>query len=404
MDHTHLGFSTKAIHAGKSGDDPAKALNVPIYQSATFAFENCAQGGNRFAGEESGYIYTRLDNPTATALQNRMAALEGAEAGWAFASGMGAIASVIWTICEAGCHIVADSALYGCTHALLNEGLAKYNVDVTFTDLADLDNLRQSLKDNTAMVFFETPTNPNLKIVDIAEVASIAHAYNPRIKVVCDSTFATPYLTKPIELGCDVVVHSATKYLNGHGDVIAGIACGTAEFIEEMRLTGLKNMTGSVIGPFDAYLVRAMMATPIQLFEAMIPIAEAMDIIFSVELHSPARVNSPYFQRLFEVIDKTGTKHAGFVPDMSIFTRELSVVMLDRLVREGCDQDVIDYIAESYKNKLSLGQVSDELQRRGASEKEQNAAKSLYAQYYDDPKALLPVIDKIVHVHGKCHY
>ncbi len=251
----NIGLSTKAIHAGVLGKNPYGALTAPIYQTSTFVFDNCEQGGNRFALKEAGHIYSRLGNPTVDLLERKVAALENAEAAVAFSSGMGAISSTIWTICKAGAHIVADATLYGCTHALLEHGLTRYGVEVTFLDTADLEAVKAALKPNTAMVYLETPANPNLKIADIAAVAEIAHSYNADIKVVCDNTFATPILQRPIELGADIVVHSATKYLNGHGDVIAGLAVGKLEMMNQIRLFGLKDMTGAVLGPQEAFLI-----------------------------------------------------------------------------------------------------------------------------------------------------
>ena len=255
MMNPNVGLGTKAIHAGNVKDAQYGALTTPIYQTSTFVFDSCEQGGRRFAGQEGGYIYTRLGNPTVSVLENKVAALEGGEACVAAASGMGAISSALWTIAGAGKHIVADGTLYGCTFALLNHGMSRYGVEVSFVDTSDLDAVRAALKRNTCAVYLETPANPNLKIADIAAVAEIAHGYNPAIKVVCDNTFASPALQNPLALGADVVVHSATKYLNGHGDVIAGFVVGKADFIGEVRMFGLKDMTGAVMDPFAAYLI-----------------------------------------------------------------------------------------------------------------------------------------------------
>ena len=251
----NMGFGTTAIHAGKEGKNPFGALTAPIYQTSTFEFDSCEQGGNRFAGKEEGMIYTRLGNPTLALLEKKLAALEGAEAAVVMGSGMGAISSVLWSACKAGDHIVADGTLYGCTHALLAHGMTRYGVEVDFIDTSDLAALKSALKPNTAVVYLETPANPNLKITDLSEVSRIAHEFNPAIKVIADNTFATPYCQRPLELGCDVVVHSMTKYLNGHGDVIAGCACGKADFMAQVRMFGLKDMTGAVLGPFEAFLV-----------------------------------------------------------------------------------------------------------------------------------------------------
>ena len=255
MMNPNVGLGTKAIHAGNVKDAQYGALTTPIYQTSTFVFDSCEQGGRRFAGAEAGYIYTRLGNPTVSVLENKVAALEGGEACVAAASGMGAISSALWTIAGAGKHIVADGTLYGCTFALLNHGMSRYGVEVSFVDTSDLAAVKAALKENTCAVYLETPANPNLKIADIAAVAEVAHTYNPNIKVVCDNTFASPALQNPLALGADVVVHSATKYLNGHGDVIAGFVVGKADFIGEVRMFGLKDMTGAVMDPFAAYLI-----------------------------------------------------------------------------------------------------------------------------------------------------
>lgn len=249
------GFATKAIHGGQTKSHEYQSLGMPIYQTSTFYFDSCEQGGRRFAGEEGGYIYTRLGNPTINLLEEKVATLEGGEAAVAASSGMGAIASVLWTVAGAGKHIIADSTLYGCTFALLNHGLTRFGVEVTFLDTSDYDALAKAFKENTVAVYLETPANPSLKITDIAKVAKMAHDYNKDIKVICDNTFATPYLQQPLSLGADVVVHSATKYLNGHGDVIAGFAVGKADFIGEVKMVGLKDCTGAVLGPQEAFLV-----------------------------------------------------------------------------------------------------------------------------------------------------
>lgn len=251
----NVGFGTKAIHSGSIRDEQFGSLTPPIYQTSTFYFESAEQGGRRFAGEEGGYIYTRLGNPTTTLLEEKIAALENADACVATSSGMGAISSALWSAAGAGKHIIADKVLYGCTHALLEHGMTRYGAEVDFIDTSNLDEVKAALKENTVVVYLETPANPTLKIVDIAEIAKIAHTHNPDIKVICDNTFATPYLQRPLELGADVVVHSATKYLNGHGDVIAGFIAGKGDFMSECRLFGLKDMTGAVIGPFESFLI-----------------------------------------------------------------------------------------------------------------------------------------------------
>ena len=256
----NLGFATRQIHTGKV-KNAAGSLCDPIYQTSTFEFETVEQGGARFAGQEEGYIYSRLGNPTLAAVEAKMASLEGAEAALCTASGMGAISSALWSAVVAGDEIVADETLYGCTYALLNHGMSKFGVKVTLTDLSDIENLKKAMTDKTKVVYFETPCNPTLKLLDIELIARTAHEFNSDIKVIVDNTFCTPYLQRPLELGADVVVHSATKYLNGHGDVIAGVIVGSAEFVGQCRMFGLKDMTGAVMSPFNAFLMARGMKT-----------------------------------------------------------------------------------------------------------------------------------------------
>ena len=254
IDLNKCGFATRQIHAGKHGNS-AGALTTPIYQTSTFEFDSVEQGGRRFAGQEPGYIYTRLSNPTVNATEEKVASLEGGEAALGTASGMGAISAALWTLVVAGDEVVASDTLYGCTFSLLNHGMSKFGVKTKFVDFAKPEALKAALSPKTKVVYLETPCNPTLKVVDIAALADIAHAYNPEIRVVVDNTFASPYLQQPLKLGADVVVHSATKYINGHGDVIAGFVVGKQAFIDDVRTFGLKDMTGTVMSPFDAFLI-----------------------------------------------------------------------------------------------------------------------------------------------------
>ena len=257
MEMKKLGLGTTAIHAGTL-KNLYGTLAMPIYQTSTFIFDSAEQGGRRFALEEAGYIYTRLGNPTTTVLEGKIAALEEGEAAVATASGMGAISSTLWTVLKAGDHVVTDKTLYGCTFALMCHGLTKFGIDVTFVDTSNLDEVKNAMKENTRVVYLETPANPNLKIVDIEALAKMAHT-NPNTLVIVDNTFATPYMQKPLTLGADIVVHSVTKYINGHGDVIAGLVITNKELADQIRFVGLKDMTGAVLGPQDAYyIIRGM--------------------------------------------------------------------------------------------------------------------------------------------------
>ena len=257
MEMKKLGLGTTAIHAGTL-KNLYGTLAMPIYQTSTFIFDSAEQGGRRFALEEAGYIYTRLGNPTTTVLENKIAALEEGEAAVATSSGMGAISSTLWTVLKAGDHVVTDKTLYGCTFALMCHGLTRFGIEVTFVDTSNLDEVKNAMKKNTRVVYLETPANPNLKIVDLEALSKLAHT-NPNTLVIVDNTFATPYMQKPLKLGADIVVHSVTKYINGHGDVIAGLVVTNKELADQIRFVGLKDMTGAVLGPQDAYyIIRGM--------------------------------------------------------------------------------------------------------------------------------------------------
>ena len=257
METKKYGLGTTAIHAGTL-KNLYGTLAMPIYQTSTFIFDSAEQGGRRFALEEAGYIYTRLGNPTTTVLENKIAALEEGEAAVATSSGMGAISSTLWTILKAGDHVVTDKTLYGCTFALMCHGLTRFGIEVTFVDTSNLDEVKNAMKKNTRVIYLETPANPNLKIVDLEVLSKLAHT-NPNTLVIVDNTFATPYMQKPLKLGADIVVHSVTKYINGHGDVIAGLVITNKELADQIRFVGLKDMTGAVLGPQDAYyIIRGM--------------------------------------------------------------------------------------------------------------------------------------------------
>ncbi len=247
------GFSTRAIHSGHNPIDHHGALNPPLYLNSTYAFESTEQGQKRFLGEAPGFVYSRIGNPTESVLEKKLANLEGGEAAVAVASGMGAIAALIWSYIQPGDEILADKTLYGCTYALFTEGLSKFGINIVFADFTQPNELKNLITEKTRFLFFETPANPNMRLIDIKKVCDIAHQSNAR--VIVDNTYCTPYLQRPIEMGSDFVVHSMTKYLCGHGDVIAGAIIGPQEDIQHIHLYGVKDMTGAVISPLDAYLV-----------------------------------------------------------------------------------------------------------------------------------------------------
>ena len=248
------GFATRAIHYGYDASEHQGALVPPVYMSSTFSFSSVEYGGDCFAGVANGYFYTRIANPTLNLLEGRLASLEGGSAAVVFGSGMGAITATLWSMLTPGDDIIVDQTLYGCTFAFLSQGIGKFGVNVRFIDMTDPANLAAAMQENTRVVYFESPSNPNMRLVDIAAVCEIAQRYNA--KVVVDNTYCSPYLQNPLLLGADVVVHSATKYLGGHGDLTAGAAIfKDAELALHVRLYGLKDMTGAVMSPMDAHLI-----------------------------------------------------------------------------------------------------------------------------------------------------
>lgn len=225
------------------------ALSTPIFQTSTFVFDSAEQGGRRFAGQESGYIYSRLGNPTASQLEQKIALLEGGEDCTAFSSGMGAISATLLSLLSCGDHLVADKTLYGCTFALIHETLPRFGIHADSIDMSDMAQVKVAVCPDTKVVYFETIANPSMKVTDIAAVADYAYAQNPDCLVIVDNAFSTPLLMQPLKLGADVVVHSATKYLNGHGDVVADFSVARKEIMDQIRMVGLKDITGAVLGP-----------------------------------------------------------------------------------------------------------------------------------------------------------
>ncbi len=244
-------FATRAIHSGQPPDPATGAIITPIYQTATFVQDDL--------GQHKGYEYARTGNPTRTALEECLADLEGAPYALAFASGMAAIATTMYLL-QQGDHVVAGDDAYGGTYRLFTRVLSRYGLEFTYTDLTDLKKTEAALKPNTKMIWLETPTNPLLKIIDIAGMARVASQMNPRPLVVVDNTFASPYVQQPLALGADLVVHSTTKYIGGHSDVVGGgIVTNSEEVYRQLKF--LQNAAGAVPGPHDAWLALRGMKT-----------------------------------------------------------------------------------------------------------------------------------------------
>ena len=238
-----MGFSTTAIHAGNEPDIATGAVSVSIYQTSTYAQEGL--------GKNKGFEYARTQNPTRLALEKNIAALENAKYGYAFASGMSAIDTVLKLV-KAGDHVILGDNTYGGTYRLFSRILVDYGIQFDLADTSDLVSLENSFRPNTKMVFVETPTNPVMTVTDLHGVSELAHSRGA--KVVCDNTFLSPYFQKPIDLGCDIVVHSTTKYLNGHSDSVGGfVALNDEKDAEWIKF--VQNSVGAILSPFDSFLV-----------------------------------------------------------------------------------------------------------------------------------------------------
>lgn len=253
MSNSSYSKETLYIHKGYKTGKHQDSLSVPLYQTSTFAFDTAEQGERRFAGEETGGIYSRLGNPTVQVLEERIATMELGGGALAFGSGMAAVSTILVHLTKSGDHVLCTRGIYGCTFGLLKILNEKYNITHDLKALMTEEEVENAIKPNTTCIYIETPINPTMEIVDIELITKIAKKHG--IPVVVDNTFSSPYLQNPIELGADFVLHSATKYINGHGDVIAGILVGRdKEEMETIRGTVQKDF-GGIISPFDAWLL-----------------------------------------------------------------------------------------------------------------------------------------------------
>jgi len=249
-----MGFATDAIHVGQEPDPATGAIIVPIYQTSTFVQEEL--------GKHKGYEYARTSNPTRAALERNLAALEGAPFSFAFASGMAAI-NCLMSLLKSGDHVVAGQNLYGGSFRLFERVLKDFGLTFSYVNTCQLEEVERAFRPNTRMIFIETPTNPIMEITDIASTASLAHSHGTRLAV--DNTFMSPYFQRPLALGADFVVHSTTKYLNGHSDGVGGAVMLNDDTLAD-RLKFLQNAAGAVLGPFDSWLVlRGVKTLPVRM-------------------------------------------------------------------------------------------------------------------------------------------
>jgi len=253
MDKKNLHKDTIVIHEGYDGREHQGSLAVPLYQTSTFSFETALQGENRFSGVEEGNVYSRLGNPTVRVLEERMTAIENGKGALAFGSGMAAVSTILVHLTKSGDHILCSRGIYGCTFGLLGMLNEKYNITHDLIQMKTEEEIERAIKPETVCIYIETPINPTMELVDIQAVVNVAKRHG--LRVVVDNTFSSPYLQNPLDMGADFVLHSATKYINGHGDVIAGLLAGAdKEEMESIRMSVQKDF-GGIISPFDAWLL-----------------------------------------------------------------------------------------------------------------------------------------------------
>ena len=251
MDTSNKGFDTQLIHAGDL-DDQYNSAVTPIYQTSTFAFDSAQHGAHIFAGEEKGYIYTRINNPTIEALERKLAELENGFGGIALSSGMAAVTTVYAALLKAGDHMISSNAVYGPSRVAMETIFADFGVESSYVDTSDLSTIEDAIRPNTKLLYLETPANPTMTLTDIEEACKIAHRHG--IRVVVDNTFSSPYLQKPLNLGADIVLHSLTKFINGHADIVGGaLIVKEEELYKTVRKTMI--MMGGSMDPHQAYMV-----------------------------------------------------------------------------------------------------------------------------------------------------
>ncbi|WP_110926359.1 methionine gamma-lyase [Bacillus massiliglaciei] len=328
MGEKYQHIETAAIH-GASDTRYAGSLVPPIFQTSTFVFDTAEQGEKRFSGQEDGYIYSRLGNPTVRVLEEKIALLEGGEAGLAFGSGMAAVSAVLLSLTKSGDHILCSKGVYGCTFGLLELLKEKYGISHNFCDMGSEEELRQAIRPETACIFIETPINPTMQLIDLEMAATVAKEY--QIPAVVDNTFSTPYLQQPLQKGCDIVLHSATKYIGGHGDVVAGLVVGKKAYIQNLAATVQKDV-GGILSPFDAWLLaRGLKTLPVRMDRHS---ENAEKIVKKLTAHP--RVKRVYFpgdtgHPQFEIAKKQMKAGGGLISFELKGTKEDAQAMLNRL-------------------------------------------------------------------------
>ena len=274
-----MGFNSKLIHAGDYQDEFGSAV-TPIYQTSTFSFKNAQHGADLFAGKEKGYIYTRIGNPTINVLEKKLAELENGFGGIALSSGMAAVSTVYMALLKQGDHMISTSAVYGPSRGVMETHFSKFGVEYSYIDTSDLNEIKKAIKPNTRLLYLETPANPTIQLTDIKKASQLAHKHN--ILVCVDNTFCSPYLQKPLDLGADIVLHSLTKFINGHADIVGGIIVTKEEQLYKIIRKTMVYMGGNM-DPHQAFMViRGVKTLSIRIDKAQ---ESAMEIAEYLENH-----------------------------------------------------------------------------------------------------------------------
>lgn len=337
-----MKFKTQLLHSSNGADQQTGALTTPIYQSSTFTYGTAAEGKARFAGEQAGYIYSRMGNPTVHALEQQLATLEGADEALVVASGMAAVSSIFYALVQQGDEVAFIDPVYGGTAAFLVNTLSKAGIKVS--RYQSDDELLATINPATKLVLFEPITNPNLKVSDYRKVK--AAAAKTGAITVCDNTFLTPYLFQPLQHGIDLVMHSGTKYLSGHGDIIAGVVAGNKQLMQQVRTIALKHL-GATIGPQEAYLLQRGLRTLALRMDAHISGAATVATFLAqhpmVErVIYPGLPSDPGYQVLAETVGVFGgmisielaggfERAARFLDNLTLFTQAVSLGDLESL-------------------------------------------------------------------------
>jgi len=365
-----MKFKTQLLHSGAGADAHTGALTTPIYQSSTFTYGTAAEGKARFAGEQPGFIYSRMGNPTVQALEQQLAKLEGADEALVVASGMAAVSSIFYALVSSGDEVAFIDPVYGGTAAFLINTLSRAGITVS-RYLSD-DDLLANINPGTKLVLFEPITNPNLKVTDYRKVK--AAAAKTGAITVCDNTFLTPYLFKPLEHGIDLVMHSGTKYLSGHGDIIAGVVAGRAELMQQVRTIALKHI-GAPIGPQEAYLLqRGLRTLALRMDAHLTGAAKVAEFLAQHPLVAkviyPGLTTDAGYPVLAETVGAFGgmvsielaggfDRAARFLDSLQLFTQAVSLGDLESLA---CHPASTTHAAMDAPSRLAAG-VTDDLIR-----------------------------------------